>query len=65
MQNLLTVGALITRAASWRAETRGAHYRHDHPEPKEEFRLHERWVRGRAEPQTVPVTGDAAISSSS
>ncbi|MDY7109539.1 MAG: L-aspartate oxidase [Planctomycetota bacterium] len=54
-QNLLTVGALITRAATWRAETRGVHYRLDHPEPSDELLLHALWRIGQQEPATRPV----------
>lgn len=54
-QNLLTVGALITRAATWRAESRGTHYRLDHPEPLEAFHVHDAWRRGRHEVERIPV----------
>src|SRR5699024_441939 len=37
VQNLLTVGALITQAAIWRKETRGTHCRIDYPQPEEKF----------------------------
>ena len=61
VQNLLTVGAMITRAAKWRAESRGVHYREDTPEPSEAYRLHDDWRRGEAEPTTRPVlTGEPA-----
>lgn len=55
VQNLLTVGALITRAAAWRRESRGTHYRIDHPEPRDDYRLHDLWRRGEAEPTTSAV----------
>ncbi len=54
-QNLLTIGALITRAAAWRAESRGTHYRLDHPETREEFHVHSVWRRGREGAQTACV----------
>jgi L-aspartate oxidase len=54
-QNMLLVGVLMTRAARWRAETRGTHSRTDCPEPREEYRLHELWQRGQQEPHTRPV----------
>lgn len=60
VQNLLTVGALITRAARWREETRGTHARLDFPEPREAFRVHEVWLRSSDEPVTHPVVDDAA-----
>jgi len=52
-QNMLRVGALITRAAQWRKESRGTHYRTDYPQTAEAFRTHELWQRGESEPQTV------------
>jgi len=52
-QNMLMVGALITRAAQWRKESRGTHYRTDYPQTAEAFRTHELWQRGESEPQTV------------
>ncbi|MBB6431643.1 L-aspartate oxidase [Algisphaera agarilytica] len=55
VQNLLTVGALITRAAAWRLETRGTHTRLDYPETSDDFRVHETWVKGQPEPTTIPV----------
>lgn len=50
VQNLLTVGALITRAAKWRAESRGVHSREDCPVPVEDFQVHDVWRRGQSEP---------------
>lgn len=61
VQNLLTVGALITRAARWRDESRGTHYRVDHPEPDEAFRVHDVWQRGSSEPRAVPVDEAAGV----
>ncbi len=55
VQNLLTVGALITRAARWREETRGTHARLDFPEPRADFRVHDVWVRGVGTAETRPV----------
>ena len=46
VQNLLTAGALITRSAHWRAESRGVHHRVDAPEPDDDFRVHDLWKRG-------------------
>ena len=54
-QNLLTVGALITQAARWRCETRGVHYRLDHPQSSDELLVHVLWRVGRSEPVTRPV----------
>jgi L-aspartate oxidase len=58
VQNLLTVGSLITRAASWRKESRGCHYRLDCPEAQDTLRVHDIWKRGEVEPTSVAVTGD-------
>ncbi len=55
VQNLLTVGALITQAARWRQESRGTHFRTDHPDAHEAFRVHDVWHRGGDQPQRVPV----------
>ncbi len=55
VQNLLTVGAMITRSALWRAESRGTHYRTDFPESSDEFRVHDIWQRGHDEPEMHQV----------
>lgn len=55
VQNLLTVGALITRAAAWRQETRGTHTRLDFPETSDKFHLHDIWRKGQPLPETSPV----------
>ncbi|MEZ5364795.1 MAG: hypothetical protein R2748_21275 [Bryobacterales bacterium] len=46
--NLYAVVSLITRCALFREESRGAHYRSDFPEPREEFRKHTVVSKGRA-----------------
>lgn len=55
LQNLLLVGALITRAAIWRSESRGTHYRLDHPDASDEFRIHDIWQRDSKNPDVAPV----------
>ena len=50
VQNMLLVGALITRAALWRCESRGTHYRTDFPQPVDDYRQHDHWQRGRDHP---------------
>jgi L-aspartate oxidase len=57
VQNLLLVGALITRAAAFRCESRGTHHRIDHPEPEDAFLARDIWVRGDEEAQLEPVAG--------
>lgn len=49
VQNLLTVGALITRSALWRKESRGTHARMDFPETLEAFCVHDLWMRQRTD----------------
>lgn len=41
LQNMLTVAILVARGALWRRESRGTHYRLDHPEKDDaHFRVH-------------------------
>lgn len=39
-RNFVTLAILVTRAALWREESRGGHFRSDFPEQHENFRLH-------------------------
>ncbi len=39
-RNFVTLAALVTRAALWREESRGGHYRTDFPERSEAFHVH-------------------------
>jgi L-aspartate oxidase len=52
-QNMLLVGAVMTRSAIWREESRGCHSRDDFPTPREEFAKHDLVRRGRLELETV------------
>lgn len=54
-QNLLTLGALITRSARWRAESRGTHARLDFPQAEARFQVHDLWKRGADSPRTRRV----------
>ncbi len=56
VQNMLTAGALVTRAAKWRAESRGTHYRRDAEGERDAFAVHDIWQRGVA----VPLTSEKA-----
>ncbi len=60
VQNMLTLGALITRSAHWRNESRGTHFRVDHPEPLDRYRRHDLWRRGQGEPETVDIPHEDA-----
>ena len=55
-QNMLLVAALIARSALWREESRGCHWRDDHPEPSDAFCVHDTWQRGRGGCEPVPVS---------
>ena len=44
--DLLTCSRLVTEAALTREESRGAHYRDDFPEPREDWRRHLVFRRG-------------------
>jgi L-aspartate oxidase len=55
VQNLLTIGMLVTRAANWREESRGTQYRVDHPQPVDALRAHDQWRIGEEAPGTVPI----------
>ncbi|CAG1005158.1 L-aspartate oxidase [Phycisphaerales bacterium] len=54
-QNMLLAASLVARSAAWREESRGCHSRDDFPEPRDEFRVHDLWRRGREGPVTQPV----------
>ncbi len=60
VQNLLTVGSLITRAARTRLESRGCHYRLDHPDTDDSMRVHQTWTRGEHKPGTTAVADSSS-----
>ena len=60
VQNALFIGALITRAALWRAESRGTHGRTDHPATRDAFRARALWQAGQAQPTVEPLDAEAA-----
>ena len=55
VQNMLLVGALITRAALRRPESRGTHYRLEHPQPEDQYRNHVAWQRNQTQAHITPV----------
>jgi L-aspartate oxidase len=55
VQNLLLGASLIARSASWRAESRGCHWRTDAPDALSVFRVHDVWRKGRPDALTHPV----------
>lgn len=57
-QNQLLIGALMTQAAGWREESRGTHYRVDHPNVEAAFCARAHWELGREEPIVVKLKGD-------
>ena len=52
VRNLVWAAGLIARAAQWREESRGCHYRLDHPETKDTWRKH--LTQRRGEPSSFP-----------
>ncbi|MBU6309666.1 MAG: L-aspartate oxidase [Planctomycetes bacterium] len=55
LQNMLEVARLMIRGAICRNETRGVHFRGDHPESHDAWRTHIAWHRGMAEPRLEPL----------
>jgi L-aspartate oxidase len=56
-RNFVTLGLLVAKAALWREESRGGHFRTDFPEQHEEFREHSIQVNG-----SDRVTSSATIN---
>ena len=52
-RNFVTLALLVARAALWREESRGGHFRSDFPDQHEDFRVH-----------SIQKIGDAISSSS-
>jgi L-aspartate oxidase len=55
LQNMLEVARLMIRGAICRVETRGVHFRADHPETSDAWRAHIAWRRGEAGPRSEPL----------
>jgi L-aspartate oxidase len=63
LQNMVTLALLLTHAAWYRAESRGAHWRDDHPARDDhKWRVHTVWRRG-ARPFKVPVHTPTPVAS--
>jgi L-aspartate oxidase len=61
VQNLLLTGALMTRSALHRTESRGTHFRIDFPGTDPAQRFHATYRRNRAEPRAIPVKDIAPL----
>ena len=55
LQNMLEVARLMIRGAIRREETRGVHFRADHPETSSTWRAHIAWHRGGVGPRLQPL----------
>lgn len=63
-QNMLLAGALITRSALWREESRGCHARTDFPHSAPAFHSHDLWRRNEDEPSLQPIESPASVGAS-
>lgn len=61
-RNFVTLARLIARAAMWREESRGGHYRTDFPEQHEEFRVHSIQRLGETIGTAKTVSFDTALA---
>jgi L-aspartate oxidase len=55
-QNMLLVGWLMARSASWREESRGCHARSDHANSEAAFLVHDCWKRTQGHPVTTAIS---------
>ena len=60
LQNMLQVARLMIASALAREETRGVHFRADHPMPSDAWLAHVTWRRGEPGPRTEPLPTSAA-----
>ncbi|MEX0800605.1 MAG: L-aspartate oxidase [Dehalococcoidia bacterium] len=63
LADLLTCARLVAEAALAREESRGAHYRTDFPEPREEWRRHIVFRRGARSPARPSTGSGRAVAS--
>ncbi len=62
LQNMLTVARLMIAGAAARTESRGVHFRTDHPKPRSEQLRH--WAVQRTEPDPDPSTTPKGVAHS-
>ncbi|MCE9631412.1 MAG: L-aspartate oxidase [Planctomycetia bacterium] len=55
LQNMLEVARLMIRGAIDRAETRGVHFRADHPDTSDAWKAHIAWRRDEGSPRIEPL----------
>ena len=64
-RNFVTLALLVARAALWREESRGGHYRSDFPDQREDFRVHSIQTLGSeitsSEQIDFPASADATV----
>ncbi len=62
-RNFVTLALLVSRAALWREESRGGHFRSDYPEQREEFLAHSIQKKGSEISSSPTIDFDASTGS--
>lgn len=62
-RNFVTLAGLVSRAALWREESRGGHFRSDFPVQHEEWRVHSIQKQGIDISSSKQIDFQAAVSS--